>query len=372
MHRTSSRQCGLDTLRAFAIVLVFANHYMGFVTQRPTFGFVSEIGWAGVDLFFALSGYLIGNQILAGLRTGTFSLPRFAARRLLRTLPNYYVVLALYAFWPPFADSGRHAPWWQYLTFTLNLDLKPGTRFSHAWSLCVEEQFYFALPLLAVLVARLRGAVTAGWLLLAAGLAAGMLLRHQGWQAAHPPAWGNGAFYTEVYYATLCRFDELLAGVALAMLRQCHAPLWARLTAYGNWTLAAGIAVTAFAFRLFLDDHFGHAVTVFGYPLLAAGCALLVLAALSPASLLARVRVPGAASIAVWSYAIYLTHKQLCILLAKSGIDANAPSGIALLAGASVLAGWLLYRVVETPFMLLRERYVPAVKAQPLPVAQAA
>jgi peptidoglycan/LPS O-acetylase OafA/YrhL len=374
--QSSTRQPGLDTLRALAIVLVFANHYMSFVTNDATFGVVSKIGWTGVDLFFALSGYLIGNQILAGLNAGTFSMARFAARRLLRTLPNYYVVLALYAFWPPFIDGTRHAPWWQYLTFTLNLGLVPGTRFSHSWSLCVEEQFYFVLPVVALLIARCRGAVPLGWLALAGGVAAGMLFRDMGWQEARPPHWGNGAFYTEVYYATLCRFDELLAGVALAMIRQCHAPLWARITAFGNWTLAAGLAVTALALKLFLDDHFGHAVTVFGYPLLALGFALLVLAALSPASLLARVRVPGAGSVAVWSYAIYLTHKQLCVVLAKAlrpmGIDPGGPAGIAILVLASLAAGWLLYKVVETPFMLLRERYVPAVARAPLPAAVSA
>lgn len=373
---SSTRQPGLDTLRALAIVLVFANHYMNFVTDDATFGVVSKIGWTGVDLFFALSGYLIGNQILAGLRADNFSVGRFAARRLLRTLPNYYVVLALYAFWPPFIDGARHAPWWQYLTFTLNFDLMPGTRFSHSWSLCVEEQFYFVLPVVALLVARCRGAVSLGWFLLACGFAAGMLFRELGWQEARPPHTGNSAFYREVYYATLCRFDELLAGVALAMIRQCHAPLWARITSFGNWTLAAGIAVSGVALKLFLDDHFGHAVTVFGYPLLALGFALLVLAALSPRSLLARVRVPGAGSVAVWSYAIYLTHKQLCVVLAKTlrpmGIDPAGPAGIAILALASLAAGWLLYKVVETPFMALREKYVPAVGPRPMPAVASA
>jgi peptidoglycan/LPS O-acetylase OafA/YrhL len=358
---SSARLPGLDTLRALAIVLVFANHYTGFVTDRPAFGAVGEIGWVGVDLFFALSGYLIGNQILAGLRSGSFSLPRFAARRLLRTLPNYYVVLALYAFWPAFADAVRHAPWWQYLTFTLNFDLRPGTRFSHSWSLCVEEQFYFVLPVIALLIARSRHARTLAWLALAAGIVAGMVFREQGWQEARHPHWSVIAYYREVYYATLTRFDELLAGVALALVRQCHPAWWSRITSFGNWTLLVGCVVTALACAWFLDDHFGHAATVFGYPLLALGCALLVLAALSPASWLARLRVPGAARLALWSYAIYLVHKPLCILLARelrpTGIDLAGPVGMALLAGACVLAGWLLFRIVETPFMGLRERY---------------
>ena len=90
----SSRVHGLDTLRALAIMLVFANHYMSFVSHEATFGWFSRIGWAGVDLFFALSGYLIGNQVFASLRGGgaaasSFSLWRFFARRLLRTQPPY-------------------------------------------------------------------------------------------------------------------------------------------------------------------------------------------------------------------------------------------------------------------------------------------
>lgn len=378
MKPITSRLYGLDTLRALAILLVFANHYVNFVTRQPTLGFVGEIGWTGVDLFFALSGYLIGNQIFAGLRRDTFSLPRFYARRLLRTLPNYYVVLALYAFWPVFNAGAHHAPWWQYLTFTLNFDLKPGTLFSHSWSLCVEEQFYMVLPAAALLVAAWRGPwrLPIGWLLIAAGFVAGILLRAHAWDDVQPPPGGNGTFYREIYYSTLCRFDELLAGVALALLKNCHAGLWARLTAWGNATLALGVLVIAFAFRLFLADHFGRLETIYGYPLLALGFGLLVLSALSPGSLLHRVRVPGAASIAVWSYAIYLVHKQLCVVLGKElapfGLDANTPAGVALLLAASILAGWVLYALVETPFMWLRERYVAAERDVKKPAAEAA
>src|SRR5690349_7860962 len=100
---SASRIDGLDTLRALAIVLVVLHHYVLFVSRADTFGWVGEIGWVGVDLFFALSGYLIGNQIFGAMRSGAgFSLRHFYARRFLRTLPNYYVVLALYFLWPWF------------------------------------------------------------------------------------------------------------------------------------------------------------------------------------------------------------------------------------------------------------------------------
>jgi peptidoglycan/LPS O-acetylase OafA/YrhL len=73
----SPRQHGLDTLRAAAILLVFAYHYQVFVSGTPTFGWLSGIGWTGVDLFFVLSGYLIANQLMGGMkRGGRLSLPR--------------------------------------------------------------------------------------------------------------------------------------------------------------------------------------------------------------------------------------------------------------------------------------------------------
>eukprot|EP01034_Spumella_vulgaris_P033404 gene33404-41219_t len=149
--KSITRNHGLDTLRALAIVLVFMNHYVLFVSHRAPFGFWGEVGWTGVDLFFGLSGYLIGNQIFAGMRSeGGFSLRTFYIRRFLRTLPAFYAVLALYAYWPWFRAGLTLPPLWQFLTFTQNLDLTPGTAFSHAWSLCVEEQFYVLLPALAV------------------------------------------------------------------------------------------------------------------------------------------------------------------------------------------------------------------------------
>ncbi|MGB9108048.1 MAG: acyltransferase, partial [Telluria sp.] len=150
--RRRPRIHGLDTLRALAVTLVVLHHYVLFVSLESTFGWVGDVGWVGVDLFFALSGYLIGNQIMTALRSpGGLSLPRFYARRLLRTLPNFYAVLALYALWPAFRGAAPMLPLWRYLTFTQNIGLEPGTAFSHAWSLCIEEQFYMLLPACALL-----------------------------------------------------------------------------------------------------------------------------------------------------------------------------------------------------------------------------
>jgi peptidoglycan/LPS O-acetylase OafA/YrhL len=372
MNRSASRIHGLDTLRALAVTLVVLHHYVLFVSDADTFGWVGEIGWAGVDLFFALSGYLIGNQIFQALRAPDgLSLTRFYARRLLRTLPNFYVVLALYALWPAFRGEPPMLPLWQYLSFTQNIRLEPGTAFSHAWSLCIEEQFYMLLPACALLAVALgrRGSLRWAWAAFGLAFAAGVAVRAGTWLQGQDARNWLHFYYKYIYYSSLCRADELLAGVALALLKNFHGAAWARLMGQGRLLLVAGCAASALALRWFLVDHYGLWTTMFGYPLLALGCALLILAALAPDSPLHRVRVPCAGSLALWSYAIYLVHKQVSILAARplgeAGYGPEHPLTIAVALASSVLAGWLLYRLVETPFMRLRARWVPRNAAAP-------
>ena len=368
------RLAGLDTLRALAVTLVVLHHYTLFVTHDDaTFGWVGAMGWAGVDLFFALSGYLIGRQIFAALADPRgLSLGRFYARRLLRTLPNFYAVAALYFLLPGF-DGGAPLPvLWRLLTFTLNLSLPPGTAFSHAWSLCIEEQFYLALPAIALAAGAWRGSMRLAWAGLALLVAAGMLWRSELWhRVVADGAAAENHYFKFIYYSTLCRADELLAGVALALARQHHPRLWRRLTSHGNGAAFSALVVLGVASGLFLHDRYAWAPTVFGYPLLALGCALLIVAALSERSLLRDVRIPGAASLALWSYAIYLLHRQVCVLgagmLQRAGVAPASTLAIALLLAASVATGWLLFALVETPFMRLRARYVPTSLAPSAP-----
>jgi peptidoglycan/LPS O-acetylase OafA/YrhL len=372
---TASRIHGLDTLRALAVTLVVLHHYTLFVSDAPTFGWVGTMGWAGVDLFFALSGYLIGNQIFAALGSARgFGLGRFYLRRLLRTLPNFWVVLALYALWPAWRGDTPMLPLWQYLTFTQNIHLQPGTAFSHAWSLCIEEQFYMLLPAAAIMGTAFGQAGVKqrwAWIALLLAVAGGMLARGTIWHDGQDAPNRLGYYYQYIYYASWCRADELLAGVALALLKHRAPGVWRRLLAYGNALLVAGTGVIGATFAWFLDDHYAFAQTVAGYPLLALGFTLLILAALAPDSLLHRVRVPGAASLALWSYAIYLTHKSVSILvaerLAQAGYGAEDPLTIAACMMASLAAGWLLYVLVETPFMRLRARWDAALSPAPAP-----
>lgn len=351
---------GLDTLRALAILLVLMSHYCGFVSRHQTFGFAGDVGWAGVDLFFVLSGYLIGNQIMSGIANGEpLSLKNFFARRLLRTLPNYYVVLAAYFIFPVALAGRSTSPLWQFLTFTQNIGLEYGQTFTHSWSLCIEEQFYLALPIISLVLIRLKSPLWLAWGLLIAAIGGGMLFRGMAFVNGHP------AFDAQVYYSSFGRFDELLPGVAIAMLKNFHKDIYDRLMRHGQALLITGLLAAGSVLYCINSDDYSKLMIVnaLGFSLIAISFAILTLAALSTNSYLHRLRLPGAAQLALWSYAVYLVHKPVFMLigveLGKRHIDTNAPLTIVLVTAAGVFGGWLLYCLVETPFMRIRANWFP-------------
>ena len=366
---------GLDVLRAVAITLVLMSHYQGFVSHAGTFGAIGSIGWAGVDLFFVLSGYLIGNQILTPIANGRhFSLKVFFARRLLRTLPNYYFVLAMYLlvtiFFPHSAVLGKStSSLWQFLTFTQNFGLAYGQTFTHSWSLCIEEQFYVIMPLAVLALARWTHSVRPAWYLFGAAVAAGIGARSYAW-LAHD----HGAFAAEVYYSSFCRSDELLFGVAIAMLRNFHEGQFARLMHHSNMLLAGGICMATAVLACFSNElPTPFLAAALGYSLVAASFAVLTCAALSQNCLLNRLRVPGASSLALWSYAIYLAHKPIFMILSpwceRLGVNSESPLCILVIMSIGTLGGWFVFRLVETPFMTLRALWYPAVTAAQSPAS---
>jgi len=364
----TSRVNGLDTLRSVAIVLVFMYHYQVFVSHEATFGWGSTVGWVGVDLFFVLSGYLIGNQIFSGIAKGQrFSLRFFYARRFLRTLPNYYFILALYFLLPALMGGKEPPPLWKFLLFVQNMWLTPGTAFSHAWSLCIEEQFYLLFPLLVVLGLRLAKTVKTGWWLLLLLVIFGITIRSFFWLGYGLESGNIDAYYPNVYYSSFCRFDEFLPGIAVAMLKNFHPGIWSRLVTKGSLSfwfgmLASGLMLYGVNEFYYIENYgYGYFMSGFGYSLLAVAFSILLISALSPGSLLHRLKIPGAARLAAYSYAIYLSHKPLAFILKNILEPYQLPSAllVMIIASACVLVGWLMYRFIETPFMHYRAEKFP-------------
>ena len=365
--KSARRLPGLDLVRAVAIgwVMIYHASLFELVSQDSP---VVAFGWMGVDLFFVLSGFLIAELLLRPLADGQRpSYARFFSRRALRTLPAYLVMVGLYFAFPVLRDRTHIQPLWQFLTFTQNFAVHPppAKAFSHAWSLCVEEQFYLLFPLALILLGR-RPSARATMAAILGVLAFGMVLRGYLWlhDVAQQPfdlgAEPSSPHYMDaIYYPTFTRLDGLLAGVAAAAIKIFRPAFWSRLTARAGLLVGVGVAGIVASAAFFVEQTAGFWPTVFGFPLLSLSIALVVIGASAPGSVLNRRAIPGVGALAAGSYSLYLSHKV--IFRAVQNAAPNLPPAlhrwelVLALAGA-LLAGAALYWAVERPFLKLRDR----------------
>ena len=353
------RQPGLDLLRALAIIVVVLYHagIMGF----PLPGRAHRFGWIGVDLFFVLSGYLIGGQLLAPLvRGGRFNLPRFFARRALRILPAYFVILAIYAFLPSWREYPEMFPLWKFVLSVQNIGLRGGTAFSHAWSLGVEDQFYLLLPLILLFLIRGRRAAL---IVPCAIVLGGFALR---WFLARQNPGDGGVsfrgFQTWIYYATWTRLDPLVFGVGLAAIEKFRPQWWQRLMNLAPWLWLPGLALIVCAFWIEDPEVINVTSSVWQFPLIALGMAMLLVCAVSPRLPFRRIAIPGAAFIASIAYSAYLVQKLVIHFIAQFLTAQNiALTSTLAIVGVQLCvyaAATVLFLAIERPFLQLRHRLV--------------
>ena len=163
-----SRVVCLDGVRGLMTIMVLISHYFGEIPHGIK---ALMFGWIAVDMFFVLSGYLVGKLILEKQHNDNF-FQVFYIRRVCRTLPIYFVCLAvnivlMTAFAAPWVDADEPFPAWSYFTFTQNFYMAAtggiGAHWlSPTWTLAIEEHFYLIVPFLFVVVPRRRLAVGAG------------------------------------------------------------------------------------------------------------------------------------------------------------------------------------------------------------------
>jgi peptidoglycan/LPS O-acetylase OafA/YrhL len=375
----NSRYPGLDVLRALAIVLVIMQH-MPRALFPEWFLHLKYSGWIGVDLFFVLSGYLIGSQLLRPYTQGARpSAAKFYVRRALRVLPAYLLVVLLYFVVPVFREQPQIASPWRFLTFTQNFGFNVFATgaFSHAWSLCVEEHFYLVLPLIVFLLMR-RPGVWKSCAVAIALLALGIAFRFWLWTHYLRPNLDDDQFYVLywklIYYPSYARLDGLTIGVAMAAVSIFRPDWWKRFTARGNLLLALGVLILVAAVWIF-QDMSSFAASVIEFPMLAAGFGLMVASALSGNSILAKYRVPGATAMATLAYSIYLTHKEVMHMdreLFGRFVQMNGAPVWVIYIPSILLAATILYLCVERPFLKLRESLMSREKQSNVKAAQAA
>lgn len=342
---------GIQGLRGIAILLVLLNH-----AGIP--GFAG--GYVGVDIFFVISGYLIGGLLWReGLRSGRIAIWEFYARRIRRLFPAHAVLLLASAVasllllapeeWGEVFSAMRAA-----LLYVVNVwftaratDYFAGhgvaSPFLHLWSLAVEEQFYLVWPWLVVLC--LRGPAERftrrlWWVTLSlAAVSLAACVAATWW--SQPLAFFNMPF----------RMWEFAAGIALALGGRTMRP--APLAVLGWLAVAALVLMT-----LLMDERRQFPGLWAVLPVLCA-LGLLVVATQSTEGLVARAL---ACRPLVWlgncSYSVYLWHWPVLIFSAVIWPHPGA-TGQALLVLSSVAAGWVFWRCVEEP---LRVRWLPGWK----------
>lgn len=353
MSGTHHRIAVLDWLRAGAVLAVMAYHVVQMSpVPLPHLARFSWYGQYGVDLFFVLSGWLVGGLYWReAARSGSVETWRFWARRWMRTLPPYFAALAL--SWGA-VHVARGEPFdLRYVLFLQNYaDRMP--YFLVSWSLCIEEHFYLAAPVVAALVLSFvpHGRRCVPWIV---ALAIPPLLRWQSWTPADVDAFG--------YYATAThlRLDGLVLGAGLHYAAVFAPASFQRLARWAPLVMAAAVAAT-----IALRTHGGLTYSVFLPSVVAAGWAALLVTGLAhgrgtgtrgkPASAFLRV-------IAISSYSAYLMHplaihaaRKLVASWATWGAVAYWPVVVALIAGATAA----FFRLVEQPSIALRDAWVPA------------
>ena len=365
-HPAPEKLYGLDHLRTLAIALVFFFHYPG-VADMPQWAWkIIDFGWVGVDLFFVLSGFLIARQLFSELKTtNTISLKHFFIKRFFRIIPVYLFVVAIYFLIPVFRERESLPALWRFLTFTQNIGLNPSNNgtFSHAWSLCIEEQFYLVFPLLIAALVYFKVTKKGAYLILGLFLFT-CLIRLYIWNTYMAPLigkeGGDGNFWvTWMYYPTHTRLDGLLVGISIAGLAVFYPALKEKLTTHANLLLTVGILILTGAYFLcFPRNEFD--ANVFGFPLIAIGFGLMVLAAVSPGCVLYKFKSRITSSIAILSYSVYLIHKavrHLCfVYFGKMGVDEEGYLMLLLSIFFTIIAALILRYAIEKPFLKLRDK----------------
>lgn len=350
----TGRRIELDFIRGVAILLVMGSHYAFMTTNSWAIDAVSAYlksnGGIGVNLFFALSGYLVGGLLMAELqRTGQVNATRFLVRRAFKIWPPLYFLVLVHIV------IGRHpieSFAWQNLLHVQNYF---GTSLAPTWSLAVEEHFYIFLALVLSLLATRAPKAIMG--VMAAVALLSFLAR---WMAV------DAGQLDAAFRQTQFRMDSLLYGVILAAVQRFHPTTFKRLEDQ-RWLLLALSSVAFIVAELLNQDPaleriVGYAAQGISF------CALIVLICKYSGGMTRSLWYRGIAWIGVYSYGIYLWHtvspepgRKLIAWAQTSGIEVHVAwfGTLAAQCAAGIVVGYVTTRLVEFPALALRERFFP-------------
>ena len=328
----------------------------------------------GMDLFFILSGFLIGSILLYSLKnrdTQKRPIRRFYLRRVFRTFPSYYFVLTALAFIYILSPEQRHHLWMEYCYLTNFTRLG---RFDvimfWGWSLALEEQFYLVVPLLFLGLSLLRSDRARIALLVVLWAAA--LVTRIAIYFSRPDGWIDVELYGALYFRTYTRFDTLITGILLAVIHdRFRQPIGQWLQRPFNRALVAMPSLLCLWMLLrpwtFLPKNlnFYH---VFAWGTLTTimymGFLLLLLHGHGVVH-----RFLSAAAfrrIATLGYGVYLVHIPLCdhivvpiakrLIIRGTSLALVWPISLALLLAMSATLAYAMHLLIEKPSLWVRDR----------------
>ncbi len=367
----------LHGLRVLGILSVVQLHVTAVMVGEehilldPELSGTSVAVFFGMDLFFILSGFLIGTILLRSLEQhGTQNIKRFYVRRAFRTFPSYYVVLGLLALTTNLTQQQKaHLPYEAiYAT-----NFMPGGHaqlvMSWGWSLALEEQFYLTVPLLFFLLWKLpsdRARLGLLFALWASALATRLFIFY-----AYGP-WEDFALFRAIYVSTYTRYDTLICGIALAFVHVRHKDqVTAWLSAPFHRALL-GVPALGCLWLLLRPDLFGREHTplfhVFAWGTLTTimyfGALLLFLS--GSGAVTRALSRPIFRQIATLGYGVYLVHipilQRVILPMAKALGARHWPmyvvwplSFVGVMLGSLAVA-YVMHVLIEKPSLRLRDR----------------
>lgn len=349
----------LDFVRGLAILLVMQYHFVTVPVENSVARAIEfsghRIGWMGVDLFFVLSGFLVGGLLVQELlKSGEIRIRRFLFRRAFKIWPGYYfyILVEICARKHPLASFA-----WQNI---LNVENYTGTALKQTWSLAVEEHFYLLAPV--VLVWIYKSNKLRPLLPHILGLICMLVLCGRIWIV-------YGLNYPDPQWKTHARIDSLLFGVILSYILNEERKAFETLLEY-RFTLTL-IFMAGLIFGLY-EGRGTRLMWSIGYTFNYISLAALLLLIYGYHGPLIKIWLYRTiAQIGIYSYGIYLWHLSVRQPIAKLALHLPRPiQWGSLWIGqyvAAILLGMLLTKVIEFPMLRLRDRLFPRGVALPPP-----
>jgi peptidoglycan/LPS O-acetylase OafA/YrhL len=346
----STRDLDLDVVRGLAILLAMGWHF-----NAKTHIYILDIflypghrfGWARVDLFFVLSGFLVGRILLKEqVKTGGFARGRFMVRRGLKLWPVLYLFLLAQL-------AVGDKPWNTYFfQNALHVQNFAGSSLSHLWSLAVEEHFYLLVALAFPVFTRRNGSPATLMRFLGLIIVGEPLLR-----IACAATWAS---FRDLQWQTQFRIDGLAMGALLATISIHYPETFATMLrlrwVWGFLTLGGVAYLTQVSYATPFGSTLGYTVTA------VTGASLLLLTREAPLIHRNTQALKPLGILGVYSYSLYLWHQAAAKIVTRVApkLGLHNPGLIVITKYICAISlAVLLTRLIEWPFLRLRERIAP-------------